>query len=106
MAVGVLQQQRPFMYDTAWDCTKVIDWLCQRPDVDPTRIGITGVSLGGMHAWLTAAADPRIAAVVPLIGVQGYRWALDNEAYMGRVGSTCYSWESSRLCCCATRKEA
>ena len=80
-------QQRPFMYDTAWDLTKIMDWLCTRTDVDPLRIGITGVSLGGMHSWLAAAADPRIAAVAPLIGVQGYRFALDHEMYTGRVGS-------------------
>ena len=39
-------------------------------DVDGARIGITGVSLGGMHSWLAAAADARIAVAAPMIGVQ------------------------------------
>jgi Ca2+-binding EF-hand superfamily protein/dienelactone hydrolase len=79
--------QRPFMYDTVWDLMRLADWLESRPDVDASRIGITGVSLGGMHAWLAAAADERFAACAPLIGVQGYRWAIDNEQWHGRVGS-------------------
>lgn len=30
----------------------------------------TGVSLGGMHAWLLAVADTRVAACAPMIGIQ------------------------------------
>lgn len=31
---------------------------------------MTGISLGGMHTWLAAAADERVAAAAPMIGVQ------------------------------------
>lgn len=48
----------------------LVDYLAGRPDVDAARIGCTGVSLGGMHAWLLAALDARIACAAPLIGVQ------------------------------------
>ncbi len=48
----------------------LLDYLESRPDVDARRIGMTGVSLGGMHTWLTAAADPRVAVAAPMIGVQ------------------------------------
>ena len=34
------------------------------------QVGITGNSLGGMHAWFAAAADDRITAAAPMIGVQ------------------------------------
>lgn len=33
---------------------------------------MTGVSLGGMHTWLTAAADVRVAVAAPMIGVQHF----------------------------------
>jgi hypothetical protein len=46
-----------------------------------------GVSLGAMHAWLAAAADTRVAAVAPLIGIQGFRWAVENNAFHARVAS-------------------
>lgn len=73
------------------------DYLTQREDVDPTRIGITGESLGGMHAWFAAAADTRYAVVVPIIGVQGFRWAIDNDKWQARVDSIKPVFEAARI---------
>lgn len=67
---------QPYLYDTVWDVMRLIDYLTSRPDVDPERIGLIGHSKGGTEAYLAAAADERIAAVVPLIGVQSYGWSL------------------------------
>ena len=50
----------------------MLDYLETREDVDAGRVGLTGVSLGGMHAWLCAAADARVAAAAPMIGVQNF----------------------------------
>lgn len=78
----------PFIFDTVWDLIKLADYLThQRDDIDPTRIGITGESLGGMHAWFAAFVDTRYAVVAPIIGVQGFRWAIDNDKWQGRVDS-------------------
>ncbi|RZC15629.1 hypothetical protein D0Y65_009120 [Glycine soja] len=77
----------PFIFDTVWDLIKLADYLTHREDVDPSRIGITGISLGGMHAWFAAVADTRYAVVAPLIGVQGFRWAMDNDKWQARVDS-------------------
>jgi dienelactone hydrolase len=77
----------PFLLDTVWDLQRVLDWLARRPDVDPGRVGATGVSLGGMQAWLLAAADARVAAAAPLIGVQSFRYAADNDAWQARAAS-------------------
>jgi len=41
-----------------------IDWLSQRPDVDPARIGALGFSAGGMVTVRAAAMDTRLRAVV------------------------------------------
>ncbi len=62
--------ERPFLLDNVWDIGALLDYLGTRPDVDAARIGITGVSLGGMHSWLAAALDTRIAVAAPMIGVQ------------------------------------
>lgn len=69
--------EHPFLLDNVWDLMGLADYLCgARPgDIDPARIGVTGVSLGGMHAWLWAAADPRVAAAAPMIGVQNFKCA-------------------------------
>ena len=46
-----------------------------------------GISKGGIETYLAAAADPRIAVVVPCIGVQSFRWALKNNDWQGRIGT-------------------
>ncbi|MGI9626252.1 MAG: alpha/beta hydrolase family protein [Longimicrobiales bacterium] len=48
-----------------WDGIRAIDYLSQRPDVDPTRIGVTGRSGGGTQSSYIAAFDERVRAVAP-----------------------------------------
>jgi dienelactone hydrolase len=75
----------PYLYDTVWDVMRLIDYLQTRPDVDPKRVGVMGISKGGTEAYLAAAVDPRISVVVPIIGVQSYRWGLENGQWETRV---------------------
>jgi dienelactone hydrolase len=77
--------ERPFLYDTVWDVMRLIDYLETRSDVDASRIGLAGISKGGMETYLAAAVDRRIAAAVPLIGVQSFRWSLDHGAWDSRA---------------------
>jgi dienelactone hydrolase len=77
----------PFLIDNIRDLQRLLDFLEQQPFVDAARIGMAGVSLGGMHTWLCAALDKRVAAAAPMIGVQGFQWAISNHAYHGRVDS-------------------
>jgi dienelactone hydrolase len=79
--------EHPFFYDTVWDIMRLVDYLETRDDVDPKRIGLIGISKGGIETYLAAAADPRITAAVPCIGVESFRWALDNNDWKGRVGT-------------------
>jgi dienelactone hydrolase len=55
--------------------TAVADYLKGRADVDPDRIGVFGVSLGGYYAARSAAYEPRVRAAVDLAGP--YRFDLD-----------------------------
>jgi dipeptidyl aminopeptidase/acylaminoacyl peptidase len=41
-----------------------IEYLASRPDVDPQRIGLLGVSMAGYYGMRAAAFEPRIRAVV------------------------------------------
>lgn len=43
-----------------------LSWLCARPDVDPGRIAVSGLSMGATLAYFLAAVDPRPAAVAHL----------------------------------------
>ena len=50
----------------AWDLMRGIDLLLERPYIDPQRIIMLGaVAGGGDPAAVTAALDPRVAAVIP-----------------------------------------
>lgn len=73
--------EHPFLLDNVWDLVHLLDYLEQRPDVDAARIGMTGISLGGMHTWLCASLDTRVAVAAPMIGVQSFKWAVDNECF-------------------------
>ncbi len=78
---------KPFLYDTVWDVTRLLDYLATRTDVDAARIGVIGFSKGGMETYLAAAIDERITVAVPCIGVQSFRYALDHDAWQSRAGT-------------------
>lgn len=80
-------KEHPFFYDTAWDVMRLIDYLETRDDVDAKRIGLFGISKGGIETYLTAAVDPRVAVAVPCIGVQSFRWAGENNSWQSRIGT-------------------
>ena len=50
-----------------------LDYLCNRPEVDTTRIGVTGMSMGSTRAWWLAAVDQRIAATVAVACLTRYQ---------------------------------
>jgi len=75
----------PFLYDTVWDLMRTLDYLEQRPDIDARRLGLLGISKGGMETYLTAAADPRLAVAVPVLGVQCFAYGLEQDAWRPRV---------------------
>jgi dienelactone hydrolase len=85
----------PFYYDTSWDVMRLVDYLLTRKDVDAARIGLTGISKGGIETYLAAAADPRIAVAVPYIGVQSFKWALDNGQWRARIATIQDAFDAS-----------
>jgi dienelactone hydrolase len=56
-----------------------LDWLEARDDVDPRRVGVVAMSLGGYYAPRAAAFEKRLAACV----AWGARW--DNAGSHGRI---------------------
>lgn len=46
------------------DDLMALDYLCERAEVDPDRIGVTGISMGSTRAWWIMALDDRPKAAV------------------------------------------
>jgi dienelactone hydrolase len=72
-AVVVLRTRDPFAVLVAADDTvesnlrdygRVLDWVDQEPEIDSSRVGLFGVSLGAMDAVMLAAVDHRVDALV------------------------------------------
>ena len=51
-------------FDSEHWASRVVDWLETRPEVDATRIGLEGVSLGGYYYPRAVAFEPRFACGV------------------------------------------
>ena len=51
----------PAVYNTEIWASKVVDYLETRDDIDPRRIGLAGVSLGGYYCPRAVAFEPRFA---------------------------------------------
>ncbi|MEO8885624.1 MAG: acyl-CoA thioester hydrolase/BAAT C-terminal domain-containing protein, partial [Mucilaginibacter sp.] len=81
------KQTYPFLYDTSYDLWRLMDYLVTRPDVQANRIGMSGISMGGMQTWMAAAIDKRVKVVVLNIAAQSFKWSLDNDKWQGRTGT-------------------
>lgn len=57
----------------AWNCIRSLDYLETRPEVDASRIGVTGRSGGGAYSWWISALDERIRCSVPVAGITSLR---------------------------------
>ena len=47
-----------------FDEFRAMDYLASRPEVDPSRLGVTGMSMGATKAWWLAALDPRVRVCI------------------------------------------
>ena len=61
-----------------WDGIRAVDYLLERKEVDPERIGISGRSGGGTQSAYIAAFDKRILAAAPENYITNYTRLLQN----------------------------
>lgn len=62
--IGQHELQHPtwsLMGERTWDALRCVDYLVTRPDVDPSRLAVAGLSLGGETTMYVAALDERLA---------------------------------------------
>jgi len=64
---------------------KGLDFLEQRPDVDRSRLAVTGLSGGGWQTIVLSALDERVAAAAPVAGYSSLRSRLERPGDVGDV---------------------
>ncbi len=91
---GEMEFERPMRSDYEVVARAAIDALERRDDLDASRVGMLGVSLGGFYAPRAAAFEPRIRALIALAGPYSVPDAFDQmpsltqEAFIHRSGAT------------------
>jgi dienelactone hydrolase len=80
-----------------WNGVRGIDYLVSRPDVDPERVGVTGISGGGAATFWIAAADERVKAAVPVSGMSDLESYVANKVINGHCDCmflvNTYQWD-------------
>jgi len=73
--------------DLAVDARSAIEFLCDQPVIDTSKVGVVGHSEGGMIAFMLAAEYDDIAFIITLAGpgVDGREILLDQSDYINRL---------------------
>jgi dienelactone hydrolase len=80
-----------------WNGVRAIDYLLTRPEVDPDKIGVTGISGGGAATFWIAAADERVKVAVPVSGMSDLESYVKNKVINGHCDCmflyNTYQWD-------------
>lgn len=68
-----------------WNAIRAMDYLSTRPEVDSTRVALTGISGGGAITWYAAAADERFHVVSPVCST----WSAGSQVAEKSVVENC-----------------
>lgn len=68
-----------------WNGIRAIDYLATRPEVDIQKLGVTGISGGGIISWYLPAVDDRVKAVASVCG----SWTAKTQLALKAVQENC-----------------
>lgn len=69
----IREQGIPFRHDWEYVVSPVIDYLQSRPEVDPSKIALMGISMGGYLAPRAASFEHRLAACIANDGLLDFQ---------------------------------
>lgn len=91
-------QMRDALRQAVLDARRGLDYLSRRPDIDPQRLGVSGISLGGILSGLVAGVDSRVKVVLTADGgsdfARGFWNGLLTFRFQGEIRRRGYTFES------------
>lgn len=84
-----------------WNGIRALDYLCSRPEVDPQRIAVTGISGGGAYTTWISAADERVQVAIPVSGFSDLQTHILDRVINGHCDCmfpyNVYRWDFSTI---------
>ena len=77
IGVGSTLVGRDTAHFRIWDSIRALDYLASRPEVDPQRLGCTGISGGGTETAYLMALDNRVLAAAPGCYITSFKRLLE-----------------------------
>lgn len=65
-----------WLYQYVYSAMRAVTYLATLPQVDPQRIGMTGISAGGLMTWIANGVDNRLAAAYPIMATGNWPQSL------------------------------
>jgi len=66
-----------------FDSLRALDYLVTRPDVDASRLGTLGISMGSTMAWWVAALDTRIKVCIDICCLTDFQTLIESRGLNG-----------------------
>jgi len=66
-----------------YESLRAVDYLACRPDIDPSRIGTMGMSMGSTMAWWTASLDTRVKVCIDLCCLTDFEALIETRGLDG-----------------------
>lgn len=64
-----------------YDLMRALDYAATRPEADMSRVGMLGLSMGGMESLLLAAVDERVGCVVSVSGQLSWHDVFESDSW-------------------------
>jgi len=64
--------QGAYFYHAIWAALRAITFLRSLPEVDTSKIAVSGASMGGIETFIIAAIDPRVSVAIPIVAAGNY----------------------------------
>ncbi len=79
----MLWQGRVLFGMMMFDEFRALDYLAARPEVDPRRLGVLGMSMGATKAWWLAALDPRVSVCMDVCCLTDFEELIRTQGLKG-----------------------